>query len=184
MRKDTKIVVTGSAGLLGQNLVAELSRQGYTNITALDKHSGNLYIQQTLHPDVHCAQADLALPGGWEEHFEGAEALFLLQAQITGQTFDPFQRNTIDSTANVLSAAKKHAVPFTVFVGSSVVNSVADDNYTRSKKMQEAMMRDSGLAHCIARPTLMFGWFDPTHLGWLSRFMPKTPVFPVPGHGR
>lgn len=45
-------------------------------------------------------------------------------------------------------------------------------------------MRQSGLPHCIARPTLMFGWFDPKHLGWLSRFMQKIPVFPIPGHGR
>jgi nucleoside-diphosphate-sugar epimerase len=30
----------------------------------------------------------------------------------------------------------------------------------------------------------MFGWFDRKHLGWLSRFMQKLPVFPIPGHGR
>jgi nucleoside-diphosphate-sugar epimerase len=30
----------------------------------------------------------------------------------------------------------------------------------------------------------MFGWFDRKHLGWLSRFMKKVPIFPIPGHGR
>lgn len=30
----------------------------------------------------------------------------------------------------------------------------------------------------------MFGWFDRKHLGWLSRFMKKIPVFPIPGNGR
>jgi nucleoside-diphosphate-sugar epimerase len=30
----------------------------------------------------------------------------------------------------------------------------------------------------------MFGWFDRKHLGWLARFMQRTPVFPVPGDGR
>jgi nucleoside-diphosphate-sugar epimerase len=30
----------------------------------------------------------------------------------------------------------------------------------------------------------MFGWFDPKHLGWLSRFMERMPVYPIPGHGR
>ncbi|MFZ2209331.1 MAG: hypothetical protein WAV22_11755, partial [Porticoccaceae bacterium] len=45
-------------------------------------------------------------------------------------------------------------------------------------------MRDSGIACPILRPTLMFGWFDRKHLGWLSRFMKKVPVFPIPGHGR
>ena len=45
-------------------------------------------------------------------------------------------------------------------------------------------MVESGLRHCVLRPTLMFGWFDPKHLGWLSRFMARTPVFPIPGDGK
>jgi uncharacterized protein YbjT (DUF2867 family) len=84
----------------------------------------------------------------------------------------------------VLAACLRHAVPYLVHISSSVVNSVADDSYTRTKKAQEALVVASGLRHCILRPTLMFGWFDPKHLGWLSRFMAKTPVFPIPGHGR
>jgi uncharacterized protein YbjT (DUF2867 family) len=75
-------------------------------------------------------------------------------------------------------------VPYLVHISSSVVNSVADDDYTNTKKVQERMVQDSGVAHCVLRPTLMFGWFDPKHLGWLSRFMEKVPVFPIPGHGR
>jgi uncharacterized protein YbjT (DUF2867 family) len=65
-----------------------------------------------------------------------------------------------------------------------VVNSIADDDYTRTKRGQEALVRASGIPGCVLRPTLMFGWFDPKHLGWLARFMEKTPVFPIPGHGR
>ena len=42
----------------------------------------------------------------------------------------------------------------------------------------------SGLDCPVLRPTLMYGWFDRKHLGWLSRFMARIPVFPVPGHGR
>jgi nucleoside-diphosphate-sugar epimerase len=75
-------------------------------------------------------------------------------------------------------------VPFTVHISSSVVNSVADDDYTNTKKAQEKMFLDSGLPGCVLRPTLMYGWFDPKHFGWLARFMEKAPVFPIPGHGR
>jgi nucleoside-diphosphate-sugar epimerase len=184
MKKDAKLLITGAAGLVGQNLVAELIRQGYTNIGALDKHKGNLGILEALHPEVTCVHADLAFPGEWEQHFAGVDRYFLLQAQITGASFASFQRNTLDSTRNVLDAAKRHGVPFIVLVGSSVVNSVADDNYSRSKRTQEDMVRAFGLPYCVARPTLMFGWFDPKHLGWLSRFMKRVPVYPVPGHGR
>jgi nucleoside-diphosphate-sugar epimerase len=43
---------------------------------------------------------------------------------------------------------------------------------------------ESGLSVCVLRPTLMFGWFDRKHLGWLARFMQRTPVFPVPSDGQ
>jgi nucleoside-diphosphate-sugar epimerase len=36
----------------------------------------------------------------------------------------------------------------------------------------------------VLRPTLMFGWFDRKHVGWLARFMQRTPIFPIPGRGR
>ncbi|MGZ8901516.1 MAG: NAD-dependent epimerase/dehydratase family protein, partial [Limisphaerales bacterium] len=41
-----------------------------------------------------------------------------------------------------------------------------------------------GIPCCVLRPTLMFGWFDRKHLSWLARFMARSPVFPIPGHGR
>lgn len=184
LHHDDFLIITGAAGLVGQNLVAELRRQGYSNMLVIDKHEKNLAVLQSLHPAVRCVCADMSQPGPWTDMFADAKCIFLLQAQITGATYDAFQRNTLDATRHTLDAARNHRVPFTIFVGSSVVNSVADDHYTRSKKAQEAMVAASGLPHCVVRPTLMFGWFDPKHLGWLSRFMAKTPVFPIPGHGR
>jgi nucleoside-diphosphate-sugar epimerase len=110
--------------------------------------------------------------------------MVMLHAQITGKTLEPFDRNNLIATARVLEAAKSSKVSYVVHVSSSVVNSVANDHYTNTKKLQEQMFRESGLPGVVLRPTLMFGWFDPKHLGWLARFMEKVPVFPIPGHGR
>ncbi len=41
-------------------------------------------------------------------------------------------------------------------------------------------MLKSGHPLVVLRPTLMFGWFDRKHLGWLGRFMKRTPLFPCP----
>lgn len=182
--KNAKIVLTGAAGLVGQNLVVELKAQGYTRLVAIDKHEHNLAILKTLHPDVETILADLAEHGPWEEAFKDSACVVQLHAQITGKYAQLFTRNNIDATRLVLDAAKRHQVPFLVHISSSVVNSVANDDYTNTKKVQEAMVVESGLRHCILRPTLMFGWFDPKHLGWLSRFMARTPVFPIPGDGK
>lgn len=182
--RSAKLVLTGAAGLVGQNLAVELEARGYSNVVAIDKHEYNLGILQQLHPGIRCVLADLAEVGAWENEFKGAAYVVQLHAQITGKHSDLFLRNNIDATRRVLDAMRVHAVPYLVHISSSVVVSVADDDYTNTKKAQEKLVVDSGLRHCVLRPTLMFGWFDPKHLGWLSRFMAKTPVFPIPGDGK
>jgi nucleoside-diphosphate-sugar epimerase len=182
--KHAKIVITGAAGLVGQNLIVELKQQGYTQLVAIDKHAHNLAILRGLHADVRTVEADLAEPGPWAAEFDGAACVVQLHAQITGKTTDLFVRNNLTATRHVLAAAQAANVPYMVHISSSVVNSVAVDDYTNTKREQEQMVVASGQRHCVLRPTLMFGWFDPKHLGWLSRFMARTPVFPIPGDGR
>jgi nucleoside-diphosphate-sugar epimerase len=179
-----RIVVTGAAGLVGQNLVALLREEGFSNIVAIDKHEQNLATLARLHPGLETLRVDLAEPGAWEQSLDDAAVLVMLQAQITGLTAEPFVRNNLTASERVLAAARERRVRFLVHASSSVVNSVADDDYTRTKRAQEELVMKDVVPYCILRPTLMFGWFDPKHLGWLSRFMEKVPVFPIPGHGR
>ncbi len=179
-----KIILPGGAGLVGQNLVVRLKARGYTNLVILDKHRANLDVLRRLHPELTIEYADLAERGDWERHFSEAHAVVMLQAQIGGNDYIDFERNNLVSTRNVLDAIRAGKVGQLVHISSSVVESVADDFYTHTKKAQEQMVRESGIACPVLRPTLMFGWFDRKHLGWLSRFMKKVPVFPVPGHGR
>lgn len=183
-KRSQKIILPGGAGLVGQNLVARLKACGYTQLVVLDKHRANLEVMRRLHPDLTIEFADLAEPGDWMRHFAQARAVVMLQAQIGGNDYADFQRNNLDSTRNVLDAIRAGDVGQLVHISSSVVESVADDYYTQTKKAQEQMVRESGIACPVLRPTLMFGWFDRKHLGWLSRFMQKVPVFPVPGDGR
>jgi nucleoside-diphosphate-sugar epimerase len=176
--------VTGAAGLVGQNLVLMLKERGYENVIAIDKHAGNLEVLRGLAPGVETVVADLAQPGSWDSHFGPESVVVVLHAQITGKFSEEFVRNNIEATKRLLEAIRARGARFIVHVSSSVVVSVAHDDYTRTKEAQEKLVAESGLPHCILRPTLMFGWFDPKHLGWLSRFMEKTPVFPIPGDGK
>jgi nucleoside-diphosphate-sugar epimerase len=184
MNAPAKTVLTGAAGLVGQNLVLMLREAGQTNLVAIDKQPENLALLGRLNAGIRTVEADLAEPGAWEHEFDGAAAAVVLHAQITGKTSAPFERNNLVASRRVFDAIARARVPFTVHISSSVVNSVADDDYTNTKKAQERMFLDSGLPGCVLRPTLMYGWFDPKHFGWLARFMERAPVFPVPGHGR
>ncbi len=184
MDKNIKIMIPGAAGLVGQNLIVQLKNRGYTNLIALDKHKENIKVLRGLHPDITIVETDLAETGKWEKEFESADMVLMLQAQIGAPTLEPFIRNNVTSTKNILEVIKKYEIPYLVHISSSVVNSVAKDFYTNTKKEQEKLVIDSGVTQCILRPTLMYGWFDRKHLGWLSRFMEKVPLFPIPGHGR
>ena len=180
---EKKIIIPGGAGLVGQNLVTRLKEKGYRNIIVLDKHKTNIQILKKLHADVQAYCVDLSERGDWISYFESADVVIMLQAQIGDLNPEPFIKNNITSTKNVLEAIKHYSIPHTIHISSSVVNSKANDHYTNTKIAQENLVINSGINCVVLRPTLMFGWFDRKHLGWLARFMKKVPIFPIPGHG-
>jgi nucleoside-diphosphate-sugar epimerase len=178
------VVVTGAAGLVGQNLVPRLKLRGFTQIIGVDKHPANSAIFRMLHPDVPLIEADIAHEDGWQEALSGAEALVSAHVQIGGLDPEAYVANNVTATKRLIDAARQAKVTYLVQISSSVVNSAAVDDYTESKRAQEKMALESGIPCIVLRPTLMFGWFDRKHLGWLARFMARMPLFPIPGHGR
>ena len=183
-----KIVLTGAAGLVSQNLIPRLAAKGFTDIVAIDKHPTNVKILGKYHPSVRVLCKDLAEgdsgDSSWGAELANCHALVIAHAQIGGVDPAEFVRNNVTATERLLEAAVRHKVPYIVSISSSVVNSMAVDNYTETKKAQEAMVAASGIKQVVLRPTLMFGWFDRKHVGWLARFMQRVPVFPIPGSGR
>jgi nucleoside-diphosphate-sugar epimerase len=179
-----KIVITGAAGLVGQNLVARLKSRPDLTLVGIDKHADNLRLFGEVHPGIQIIEADLSQPGEWEKSFAGADTVVINQAQIGGLYPTEYEANNVSATKKILEAIRRHDVPYFVGVSSSVVNSAADDFYSRSKAAQERLYVASPVPHVVLRPTLMFGWFDRKHLGWLRRFMDRAPVFPIPGNGQ
>jgi nucleoside-diphosphate-sugar epimerase len=179
-----KIVITGAAGLVGQNLIPRLKSKNLGELVAIDKHPKNTAILKQLHPGLRVIEADLAEPGPWQNELEGCTHLVIGHAQIGGLFPAEYVRNNITATERLLDAALRYNVPYAVSISSSVVNSLAVDDYTETKKAQEALNAASGIKQVVLRPTLMFGWFDRKHVGWLGRFMQRVPVFPVPGNGK
>jgi len=179
-----KIVVTGAAGLVGQNLLPRLKRDSQNEIVAIDKHPKNIAILRQLHPEIRVVEADLAEQGAWQQELEGCTHLVIGHAQIGGLYPEEYVRNNVKASELLIEAALRYGVSYAVNISSSVVNSMAVDDYTETKKAQEAVNVASGIKQVILRPTLMFGWFDRKHVGWLARFMQRVPVFPIPGDGK
>jgi nucleoside-diphosphate-sugar epimerase len=177
------VVVTGAAGLVGQNLIPRLKARGYA-VIGIDKHPTNTQRLRELHPDIMVIEEDLSEAGPWMDALAGADAVVINQAQIGGLNRAEFVANNVTATERIVDAMRMHNVPYAVAISSSVVNSRAQDFYVETKTAQERFIDALEIPHVVLRPTLMFGWFDRKHLGWLRRFMDKAPVFPVPGTGK
>jgi len=85
-----KIVITGAAGLVGQNLIPRLTAKGFTEIVAIDKHATNVKILKKYHPAVCVLHKDLAEGNspvnGWSEELIGCHALSLRMHRLAGWT--------------------------------------------------------------------------------------------------
>jgi nucleoside-diphosphate-sugar epimerase len=184
MSTNETIVITGAAGLVGQNLILRLKERGYRRLIGIDKHPSNTKTLAHLNPDIQVIETDLATPGQWEDAFIGAGALVLNHSELSAIEEQPFIDNNITATANVLTVAKRQGLSHVVHISSCAVKSSVHDYYVATKAAQEKMVVESGIPCCVLRPTLMFGWFDRKHLSWLARFMARSPLFPIPGDGR
>ncbi len=179
-----RIAVTGAAGLVGQNLIPRLKARGFTNIVAIDKHPANTAILRRLHPDIRVIEANLASDDGWQDAVAACDVVVVCHAQIGGLDPKVFEQNNVAATRRLIDVLQANKRPYLVHLSSSVVESEAADWYTESKEQQERIVVQSGLSHVVLRPTLMFGWFDRKHVGWLAHFMQRVPIFPIPGSGR
>jgi nucleoside-diphosphate-sugar epimerase len=178
-----RIAVTGAAGLVGQNLIPRLKTRGFTDIVAIDKHPANTAILRRLHPDIRVIEANLAVDDGWQDAVAACDVVVVCHAQIGGLDPNAFEQNNVIGTRRLIEVVERNKRTYLVHLSSSVVESEAVDWYTESKAQQERIVVQSGLPHVVLRPTLMFGWFDRKHIGWLARFMQRVPVFPIPGNG-
>ena len=182
-----KVFLPGGAGLVGLNLIARLQDDHPDwELLVVDKKAAAVAIARQLFPRVHFLCEDLTGTDGldWPSAIHGCDACVLLQAEIGNTDPSQFERNNVLSTQVVLAQLRQAGIPRLVHISSSVVNSVATDLYTQTKRRQEQLVLQQWPDAVVLRPTLMFGWFDRKHLGWLARFMQKLPLFPIPGSGR
>ena len=181
-----KVFLPGGAGLVGLNLIALLEESHPEwELLVVDKKREAVAIARKLFPRTTFITEDLTETQGqrWPQAIQGCDACVMLQAEIGNTDAAQFERNNILTTKVILEQLRKAGIGRLVHVSSSVVKSVSSDPYTTTKRRQEELVSQQWPDAAILRPTLMFGWFDRKHLGWLARFMQKMPIFPIPGSG-
>jgi nucleoside-diphosphate-sugar epimerase len=179
-----KIIVPGGAGFVGRNLVRMLysTNQTMSEVIVLDINQSNLdYVKKY---GVRAVNADLSKQGDWNHEFENADIVINLAAQLSSPNHEPFHRNNVVVTKNIIEAMKKANVQRIVHFSSAAVLSLWQDDYARTKAEGEKLVKASDLDYCILQPSIMYGPTDETNIGYLINFAQKIPAFPIPGHGK
>ncbi|CEA12621.1 NAD-dependent epimerase/dehydratase family protein [Methanobacterium formicicum] len=179
-----KIIIAGGAGFVGRNLVRVMLQNGFkeNEIVVIDFNQENLeYFREY---NIKTLFADLSKKGEWEKEFENSDYLINLAAQISSPEYEPFHRNNVLNTQNLINAAKENGTKRIIHFSSAAVLSVRKDDYANTKSEGENLVKDSGLEYCIIRPSLMYGPTDDKNIGYLIKFAKKFPFFPIPGNGK
>lgn len=120
--KDSKILITGGSGLVGQNLTARLIKEGYTNIRV------NLHKRGVRHvyPDVEYTYHDLQTYQGCREATENVTAVFHAAASTSNAVdtvVDPLAHVTPNVAMNnfLIDAAWRSGVKHYIFISSNTV---------------------------------------------------------------
>jgi len=85
MNKDDKIVVCGAGGFIGGHLVADLRRQGYANLRAIDIKPQTQWFQRF--PDVENLVLDLREKANCYQALQGATFVYNFAADMGGMGF-------------------------------------------------------------------------------------------------
>ena len=111
--KNKKVLVTGGAGFIGSNLVAELIRED-NDVTVLDNFTTGFRSNLAPMPIVRVVEGDVRDRNDVEEAMQGIEVVFHLAASVGNKRSidDPVTDAAVNvlGTVNILEAARKHGV--------------------------------------------------------------------------
>jgi GDP-D-mannose 3',5'-epimerase len=183
MSTQKKIVVCGAGGFIGGHLVADLLRQGQTNIRAVDIKPLGEWFQKF--DKVENLSLDLGEKAACEKALEGSSLVYNLAADMGGMGFIENNKAlcmlTVLINTHLLMAAKKHGVERFFYSSSACVYAadkqvnpdvtalkeadaypaMAEDGYGWEKLFSERMCRhfteDFGLLTRVARYHNVYG---------------------------
>ena len=183
------ILVTGASGFVGSHLVPSLLASGHRVVALSRTPEGGERVMARVpaaHRDaIEVRHGDVTHPASLGVALAGVEAVVHLAAiprDFNGGA-DLRLVNT-EGTRALVVAMTAAGVRRLIHVGAMGVEDVPDLHYASSKAKAEALVRESGLAWTILKPSVQFGEGDGFFniIAGLVRLSPG--LVPVPGTGR
>lgn len=173
-----KIFIAGATGFVGGHLTAELLRRGHQLV--LLSHGA----PAAERPGVSYVRGDVTDPASYQPAVSDCDAVINLVGIIRefparGITFE---RLHVEATACMVAAAQHSGVQRYLQMSALGTRPEAVSGYHRTKWRGEQLVRDSGLAWTIFRPSLVFGPRD-SFVNMLADQLRLTPLMPTMGNG-
>ncbi|TDE87681.1 complex I NDUFA9 subunit family protein [Deinococcus sp. S9] len=173
--RSIRVLVTGATGFVGQALVRELVSRGHT-VFAGSRSGGALPGATGLRLDVTDPGSVLRAVGEADP-----EAVVHLVGIIQEEGTQTFRRVHVEGTRNVLAATPRQARY--LHMSALGADEASASRYSASKGEAERLVRESGRAWTIFRPSLIFGVGDDFFGRVLRELVTAAPIVPQIGDG-
>lgn len=173
-----KIFIAGGTGFVGGHLTTELLKRGHELI--LLSHAGSGATQ----PGITLQQGDVTDPSSYQQSMKGCDAVINLVGiirEFPGKGIT-FERLHVEATQSMVQAAQHSGVLRYLQMSALGTRLDAVSGYHRTKWRGEEIVRGSGLAWTIFRPSLIFGPKD-AFVNMLAGNLRLAPVMPTMGDG-
>jgi NADH dehydrogenase len=169
------VAVLGGSGFVGRHVCHALASRGYrARVATRDRERAKESL--ILLPTVEVTVADIHDPAQLAFVLRGAEAVINLVGVLhEGRGPASFQAAHVELTRKVVAACKAGGVSRLLHMSALGADPAGPSRYQRSKGEAEAVVRESGLAWTIFRPSVIFGRGD----GFLNLFAKLLRVAPV-----
>jgi nucleoside-diphosphate-sugar epimerase len=175
-----RTLVTGAAGVLGARLVRRLAAEGWLVrglVMPGDPH------RRRIADLAEIVEGDLRDPEALARACRDVELVYHLAAVILSPDPTVFARVNRDGTANVIAAAQTAQVRQLVYVSSASVVYPRRTLYAQSKLEAEELVKSSGLAYTIVRPTLVYDENGGQEFRLFLDYLRRYPMVPFVGSG-
>ena len=179
---DMKVLVTGATGFIGGHVVRRLLADGHV-VRCLVRDRTRPASRRLADMGCELVEGDFSQPDSLAAAAAGMEAIIHLVGIIAETRTETFQKVHVESTRALLSAAKIQGVRRWLQMSALGTRPNAVARYHQSKWAAEELVRASGLAWTIFRPSIVLGegsGFERTFKA-IARW---SPVIPVMGSGQ
>ncbi len=173
------ILVTGATGFVGGHLVRRLRHDGIKVRAVVRRPSKAIELADL---GVEVVPGDINDRDSLDEAATGCDRVIHLVGIIQEGRGFTFRSVHVDGTRNVLAAAKRAGVKQFFHQSALGTREHAKSEYHKTKWEAEGLVKSSGLAYTILRPSLIYGPGDLFTIR-LAEMIRRSPVLPVIGSG-